>query len=129
MKCLGGIEYLRGMDILTMIMTAIGSLLGWEGIRWMMTRKSNERIVSAEADKAEVKAEVDEFHHLRDMVEWLQQRLKEKEERFAEQTNLVRQLQRELLESEKKVAILETERSMKLCQVRGCAKREPQSGY
>lgn len=117
------------MEIVTVIITAVGSLLGWEGVRWLITRKSNARIVSAEADTAEVKAEVDEFHHLRDMVEWLQQRLYEKEERFAEQTKLVRELQRELLASEKKVAMLETERSMKLCQVRGCAKREPQSGY
>lgn len=117
------------MEILTVIITAVCSLLGWEGVRWLITRKSNARIVSAEADTAEVKAEVDEFHHLRDMVEWLQQRLYEKEERFAEQTKLVRELQRELLASEKKVAMLETERSMKLCQVRGCAKREPQSGY
>lgn len=117
------------MEIVTVIITAVCSLLGWEGVRWLITRKSNARIVSAEADTAEVKAEVDEFHHLRDMVEWLQQRLYEKEERFAEQTKLVRELQRELLASEKKVAMLETERSMKLCQVRGCAKREPQSGY
>lgn len=117
------------MEILTVILTAVCSLLGWEGVRWLINRKSNARIVSAEADTAEVKAEVDEFHHLRDMVEWLQQRLYEKEERFAEQTKLVRELQRELLASEKKVAMLETERSMKLCQVRGCAKREPQSGY
>lgn len=112
-----------------MILTALGSLVGWEGIKWLMTRRSNTRIAVAEADVAEVKAEKDEFHHLREMVEWLQERLKQKEERFAEQTQLVRQLQRELLESEKKVAMLETERGMKLCQVRGCAKREPQSGY
>ena len=111
------------MEIVTVIITAVCSLLGWEGVRWLITRKSNARIVSAEADTAEVKAEVDEFHHLRDMVEWLQQRLYEKEERFAEQTKLVRELQRELLASEKKVAMLE------LCQVRGCVKREPQSGY
>ena len=96
---------------------------------WLLTRRESKKKAAAEADMAEVKAEVDEFHHLRDMVEWLQERLKEKEERFAEQTKLVRGLQRELLESEKKVVMLETERSMKLCQVRGCAKREPQSGY
>lgn len=119
-----------GMEnILTVIITAVGSLLGWEGVKWFLTRKSNTRIVEAEADKAEVKAEADEFHHLREMVEWLQQQLYNKEERFAEQTKLVRDLQRSLMESEKKVVMLETERSMKLCQVRGCAKREPQSGY
>lgn len=114
---------------MTIILTAAGSLLGWEGVKWLMTRKSNTRIVSAQADVAEVKAEVDEFHHLREMVEWLQERLKQKEERFAEQTQLVRKLQRELLDSEKKVAKLETERSMKLCEVRNCCNREPQSGY
>lgn len=116
-------------NILTVIITAVGSLMSWEGVRWFLTRKSNTRIVEAEADKAEVKAEADEFHHLREMVEWLQERLKEKEERFADQTKLVRQIQRELLEAEKKVAILETERSMKLCERRGCLQREPQSGY
>lgn len=116
-------------NILTIIITAVGSLLGWEGIRWFLTRKSNTRIAEANADTAEVKADVDEFHHLREMVEWLQQQLFNKEERFAEQTKLVRDLQRSLMESEKKVVMLETERSMKLCQVRGCAKREPQSGY
>lgn len=117
------------MEILTMILTAVGSLLGWEGVKWLLTRKSKARIAVAEADAAEVKAEVDEFHHLREMVEWMQERLKQKEERFAEQTQLVRQLQRELLESEKKVAKLETERSMKLCEVRNCCNRQPQSGY
>ena len=124
-----GFNEMNVESVLTIIVTAVGSLLGWEGVRWILTRKSNARVAEAEADKAEVKAEADEFHHLREMVEWLQQRLYEKEERFAEQTKLVRNLQRELLESEKKVVMLETERSMKLCQVRGCAKREPQSGY
>lgn len=124
-----GFNEMNVESVLTIIVTAVGSLLGWEGVRWILTRKSNARVAEAEADKAEVKAEADEFHHLREMVEWLQQRLYEKEERFAEQTKLVRDLQRELLESEKKVVMLETERSMKLCQVRGCAKREPQSGY
>lgn len=98
-------------------------------MKWLLMRKSNARIAVAEADAAEVKAEVDEFHHLREMVEWMQERLKQKEERFAEQTQLVRQLQRELLESEKKVSKLETERSMKLCEVRNCCNRQPQSGY
>lgn len=116
-------------DVLEIIITGVVSLLGWEGIKWLYTRKSNTRIVQAQADAAEVKADVDEFHHLREMVEWMQERLKQKEERSAEQTQLVRQLQRELLEAEKKVSKLETERSMKLCEVRNCGNRQPQSGY
>lgn len=112
-----------------MIVTALCSLLCWDGIKWMINRRNNIRIGSAEADVAELKADNDEFHHLRELVEWLQERLKEKEERFAEQTKLVRQLQRELLESEKKVAKLEAEKNMKFCEVRNCINREPQSGY
>lgn len=117
------------MDIIITIISALGTVFGWEGIKWMMNRKSNTRVAEAQADAAEVKAEVDEFHHLRDIIEWTQSRLKEKEERFTEQTALVRQLQRDLLEAEKKVAKLETERSMKLCEVRNCPNRQPQSGY
>ena len=117
------------MEIIMVIVSAVvgGSIV--KTMEWLLTRKEAKKKACAEADMAEVKAEVDEFHHLRDMVEWLQERLKEKEERFAEQTKLVRQLQRELLEAEKKVVMLETERSMKLCERRGCMRREPQSGY
>ena len=88
-----------------------------------------DKVIELDAESRKVKAEADEFHHLREMVEWLQQQLYNKEERFAEQTKLVRDLQRSLMESEKKVVMLETERSMKLCERRGCLTREPQSGY
>lgn len=117
------------MEIITIICTTFGSLLGWEGIKWLMTRKSNTRIASAQADVAEVKAESDEFHHLRELSTSLQQQLREDAAMYREQTQLVRQLQKDLLEAEKKVARLETERSMKLCEVRNCCNRQPQSGY
>lgn len=116
-------------EILMVVVSAVvgGSVV--KTLDWMLTRRENKKKAQAEAEQAEVRAEVDEFHHLRVMVEWLQQQLYNKEERFTEQTKLVRDLQRSLMESEKKVVMLETERSMKLCQVRGCQKREPQSGY
>ena len=112
-----------------MILTALGSLLGWEGLKWLMTRKSNQRVASAAADVAEVKAESEEFHHLRELSTSLQEQLREDAAMYREQTQLVRQLQKDLLEAEKKVARLETERSMKLCEVRNCCNRQPQSGY
>lgn len=116
-------------NILTIVITAIGSLFGWEGVKWLMTRKSNQRMASAEADSAETKAESDEFHHLRELITSLQEQLREEVAMYREQTQLVRQLQKDLLEAEKKVARLETERSMKLCERRNCGQREPQSGY
>lgn len=112
-----------------MILTAFGSHIGWEGLKWLMTRKSNQRVASAEADVAEVKAESEEFHHLRELSTSLQEQLREDAAMYREQTQLVRQLQKDLLEAEKKVARLETERSMKLCEVRNCCNRQPQSGY
>lgn len=112
-----------------MFITAVFSLLGWEGVKWLLTRKSNTRIASAQADVAEVKAESEEFHHLRELSTSLQQQLREDAAMYREQTQLVRQLQKDLLEAEKKVARLETERSMKLCEVRNCCNRQPQSGY
>lgn len=117
------------MEILVVVVSAVvgGSVV--KTLDWVLTRRENKKKARAEADQAEVRAEADEFHHLREMVEWMQASLKEKEERFADQTQLVRRIQRELLEAEKKVAKLETERSMKLCEVRNCGKREPQSGY
>lgn len=112
-----------------MIVSALGTLFGWEGVKWLLNRKSNKRIGEASADTAEVKAENEEFHHLRELTDWLQQQLKAKEERFQEQTQLVRQLNSKLLDAETKVARLEAEKSMKLCEVRNCANRQPQSGY
>lgn len=118
----GGIEYLRDMEILTVILTAVGSLLGWEGVRWLLTRKSNGRIAEAQADVAEVKAESEEFGALRETLHSMM-------EMYKEQTQLVRELNRRLIEAEAENARLKAERAMKLCEVRNCSNRQPQSGY
>lgn len=109
-------------NIITIVLTALGSLLGWEGVRWLLTRKSNTRIMAAQADVAEVKAESEEFKTLHEVLTSLQ-------EMYKEQTLLVRALNKELLESQKEVVQLKTERSLKLCEVRNCSRRKPQSGY
>ena len=51
----------------------------------------------------------------------MQEQLAKKEERFAEQTEIVRKLN---ARTTYRVARLEAERSMKLCERRGCAQRE-----
>lgn len=123
-------------SIITSVVSLIAALGGIEFLKWLWTRKSKTRMAEAEADAAKLKVEKDEFQLLRDRLQYADQQLIEKEQRFNEQTNLLRETNRQLLEQIKengllsaKVASLEAERAMKLCQVRMCSKREPQSGY
>lgn len=120
----------------TTIFTVLFSVGVLEFVKWMFTRKSNARIVKAQADTAELKNDVDEFHFLRERLEFKDKELVEKEKRFVEQTNLVRDLNRQLLDQtidngklQARVSELEAERKMKLCERRGCMDRQPQSGY
>ena len=83
-----------------------------------------------------MKNDKDEFQFLRDRLETNEKHLMEKEKRFMEQTEVVRSLNRQLLEQtiengklQARISALEAERSMKLCEKRGCINREPQSGY
>jgi CRISPR/Cas system CMR-associated protein Cmr5 small subunit len=106
---------------------------GYETLKFLCFRKKQARIVEAQADS-------DEFHVLREHIEFLQQQLKEKEERFAEQTNLLRQRNSEILEitESKNAVILQlTEKISELqlnlqkfkCVVPKCTNRQPQNGY
>ena len=120
----------------TTIITVLLSVGVLEFVKWMFTRKSNARIVKAQADTAELKNDVDEFHFLRERLEFKDKELVEKEKRFVEQTNLVRDLNRQLLDQtidngklQARISELEVERKMKLCERRGCMDRQPQSGY
>lgn len=122
------------------VITALGVK---ELILWWLNRKSNARIAEADADKAELKNEVDEFHFLRERLEFKDKQLMEKENQFAEkerrfveQTELVRGLNKQLLDMtmengklKAEIAELRAERAMKLCERRGCMERQPQSGY
>lgn len=114
-----------GMDWTTLL-TAVGGMLttlgGFEFVKWVAARKSHKRVTEAAADSSE-------FGVLSQVNTFLQEQLLRKEERFAEQTSLVRTLTTENLELTRKVVMLETERSMKLCERRGCADRQPQSHY
>ena len=115
------------------VLTALG---GWEFAKWWLNRKSNERIAAANAENIELKNEVDEFHFLRERLEFKEKEMMEKEKRFVEQTELVRTLNRQLLDQtieygklQARISELEAERKMKLCEKRGCIDRQPQSGY
>ena len=115
------------------VLTALG---GWEFVKWLLNRESNERIAQANAENIELKNEVDEFHFLRERLEFKEKEMLEKEKKFVEQTELVRTLNRQLLDQtiengklQARSSELEAERKMKLCEKRGCIDRQPQSGY
>ena len=66
---------------------------------------------------------------LRETVDFLQTQLKEKEERFAEQTRVVRELNVQVLNLTNEKAKVELDLQRYKCVRKGCAQREPQNGY
>lgn len=122
--------------IVTSVVSLIAALGGLEFLKWLWTRKSKARMAAAEADVAELKAEKDEYYLLRERLEFMDKQMIGKEQRFDEQTAVLREVQKQLNEEIKnngllsaEIAALKAERAMKLCQVRNCSRREPQSGY
>lgn len=109
-------------EILVAVATAVGALGGWEAVKYLLNRKTNTRKAEAEADHSEFKV-------LSEAMAFLQEQVKSKEERFAEQTNTVRVQNSEILELNKKIALLEAKMALKLCERRGCKERQPQSDY
>lgn len=110
------------MDIVMVVSAIVGSLGFWELVKYLLHRRANSR-------KAESEADASEFSVLRETVIFLQEQLHKKEERFAEQTELVRRLTAENLALTRDNTMLKTERGLKLCERRNCLQREPQSGY
>lgn len=122
--------------IITSVVSLIAALGGLEFLKWLWTRKSKARMAAAEADVAELKAEKDEYYLLRERLEFMDKQMIGKEQRFDEQTAVLRDVQKQLNEEIKnngllsaEIAALKAELAMKLCQVRNCSRREPQSGY
>lgn len=104
------------------ILTVITTLGGFESIKWWMNRKTNVRM-------QETKADSDEFHLLREQIEFLQTQMKEKELRFAQQTELVRKQNTDILDLTREKAALELELALKRCERKQCGNRQPQNGY
>lgn len=109
-----------------LLLTALGTLGGFEFIKWVFNRKRVAR--------------VDEFKLLREANVFLQQQLKEKEERFVDQTQLVRRLNTEVLDITrqkaemevgylKRMAELELELVEVRCNDKPCPFRKPPNAY
>lgn len=109
-------------QIVTMSAALLTAMGGFEFVKWLVTRKTSKRKEDAEADGSE-------FSVLKDTTIFLQEQLRLKEERFASQTQRVRELTDENLKLIREVSMLKAERDIKLCEIRACINREPQSGY
>ena len=115
------------------LITIAGAFGGLELVKWFFNRKTTSRIAIAEAESAE-------FHHLQETNEWLQKQLQAKEERFAEQTQLVRKQNTEILDlttrmaekdlaHAKEKAALELELAQKKCEDSDCPFRRPPNAH
>lgn len=109
-------------EIIHTLLTAVTVLGGWEAVRYLINRKTNRRVEEAKADSAE-------FSVLKETIDFLQNQLKEKEVRFAEQTELVRQLNGDVLKITNEKAAIELELQKYKCVVPKCVNRQPQNGY
>lgn len=124
------------VELITTMGGFAGVMGGFEGFKWFFNRKHNKRIAQAKADQEEAKANIDEFHYLKERIEIAEAHNKQKEERFHEQTLLVRDLNKQLLDKaiengtlNAEISALKAERALKLCERRGCKERQPQSGF
>ena len=119
--------------ISTIIGTILGSQAVAEIVRWIKNRKTDSRIEEAHADS-------EEFNSLRETIQFLQEQLKGKEERFAEQTNIVRNLNTEVIQLTRERADVElayarykADAELELekvrCEDKPCPWRRPPNAY
>lgn len=104
------------------IISLIGGMGGIELLKAFVNRKSNSRIAEAQADMSE-------FETLKNTTIFLQEQLREKEVRFAEQTAVVRQLNTEVISLIKAKGDVELELAMVRCNDTDCPFRTPPTAH
>lgn len=89
-----------------------------EVLNWLMTFRSSIR-------KANTSADSDQFHLLKEAIEFLQQQLSDAQVRMSELTELRRSDQAELRERDRKIADLEIQHLKTRCDFLDCEFRDP----
>lgn len=111
----------------------LGAIGGLEGLRYLLNLKANRRTENAKADGAQLQT-------LKDTNQFLQGELLSKEQRFSEQTLLVRKQNTEILQLTKEKAELEIAHAKEIAQLkielaevrcddRPCPFRQPPNAY
>ena len=116
-------------DFVTTICTVVGALGGLEFIKWAFNLGSYKRNQAAKAEVAEIEADRLGIVVMKENIEFLQHQLNLRNEEIAEKNELLRKQNEDILELKSENVMLKTERAMKLCEVRNCSGRKPQSGY
>lgn len=111
-------------DLLTTVVGLLGVLGGWEGVKYLINRKSNKRINESEADKKEIEADSEEFHLYKERIEELRtanaelnkqnyeliKACEDKEKIIADKTSEIRRLNELRVADIKRIGELEKEK-------------------
>ena len=131
------------MNWVEVLTTVVGTFGGLELLKWLLTRKESKRVAEAKADDAEFEKYQKQIDYANERLLIKDQRIEEKDkllsqkddryhelsQKYHEQTLVLREANARLLAKEETIGSLKEERAKKLCEVRKCSKREPQSGY
>ena len=88
------------ISVISTIASFVGTLSIWEAVKYWLNRKTNKRKEEAEADSAELAV-------IRETMNFLQEQLKQSEERYANQTERLRKFQDENFTLLREKAMLE----------------------
>lgn len=108
-----------------MMMQLLAALGGLEAVKWVMTRKSASRIARAQAFTEEQNALSAREKLYEDTILFLQSQLKEKEERFASQTEQLRAAMAAELSLTRRLGELELRLQACRCDKIDCRHRVP----
>lgn len=111
------------------LLTILGALGGFEAVKWAVTawvnRRTNARKEDASADALEIDNE-------KKQIDWLEERLAQRDSKIDALYIELRQVQGEKLELIYEKHALELklkEASVRRCDVRGCAQRKPPTDF
>lgn len=108
-----------------MLLQVIGAVGGLEAVKWIATRKSAGRMARAQAISEESSALSAREKLYEDTILFLQNQLKEKEERFALQTDELRKATASELQLTRRIGSLELRLQSCRCDRFSCRERIP----
>lgn len=115
--------------MITTILTFITALGGLEAIKWVV-RSISHRKTDVRKEKASVDSMEEE--NRRKKVDWLEERLTQRDEKIDEIYAELRKEQEDKMDWINRcheVELAQKESEVKKCEIRGCAKRIPPSEY
>ncbi|MDE7380704.1 MAG: hypothetical protein K2N03_01075 [Muribaculaceae bacterium] len=107
------------------IIALTGALGGVEALKWWVNRKNLKRLSAAQAESGQIEASAAREHLYEETILFLQAQLKEKEVRFAEQTDALRKSMQQELDLTRRISKLEIRYLSSRCDDLKCPNRKP----